>query len=214
MKLILVDSQVALIPSMRSYSPGHELRASITRHPHAGGSPAMAVRDRLGRLCPDRHLRLQRDQRPSAADARSRLLMTGSTDSAIANRWHQCPVRAPLDRRADGRAGGDNPAAAGRGTRTIRWFARSTVRADQRRASLCGRRKPAPKATPAVLNEPRASPRGRNSERNLGEKFHTGCAGQATLTRGSTTGNVRYPGFLAEDLVLALPIANTIGLWA
>ena len=31
MKLILVDSQVALIPSMRSYSPGHELRASITR---------------------------------------------------------------------------------------------------------------------------------------------------------------------------------------
>jgi hypothetical protein len=60
-----------------------------------------------------------------------------------------------------------------------------------------------PKATPAVLNEPRASPRGRNSERNLGEKFHTGCAGQATLTRNSTTGNVRYPGFLAEDLVLA-----------
>ena len=59
------------------------------------------------------------------------------------------------------------------------------------------------KATPAVLNEPRASPRGRNSERNLGEKFHTGCAGQATLTRNSTTGNVRYPGFLAEDLVLA-----------
>jgi hypothetical protein len=61
------------------------------------------------------------------------------------------------------------------------------------------------KATPAVLSEPRASPRGRNSERNLGEKFHTGCAGQATLTRSSTTGNVRYPGFLAEDLVLALP---------
>ncbi|CAA9376721.1 MAG: hypothetical protein AVDCRST_MAG75-605 [uncultured Propionibacteriaceae bacterium] len=33
MKVVLVDSQVALIPSMRSYSPGHELRASITRHP-------------------------------------------------------------------------------------------------------------------------------------------------------------------------------------
>jgi sugar-specific transcriptional regulator TrmB/DNA-binding CsgD family transcriptional regulator len=33
MKLVLVDSQVALIPSMRSYRPGHELRASITRHP-------------------------------------------------------------------------------------------------------------------------------------------------------------------------------------
>src|SRR5687768_5717898 len=32
MKLILVDSHVALIPSMRSYLPGHELRASIVRH--------------------------------------------------------------------------------------------------------------------------------------------------------------------------------------
>ena len=32
MKLILVDSHVALIPSMRSYIPGHELRASIVKH--------------------------------------------------------------------------------------------------------------------------------------------------------------------------------------
>ena len=32
MKLILVDSHTALIPSMRSYNPGHELRASIVRH--------------------------------------------------------------------------------------------------------------------------------------------------------------------------------------
>ena len=71
----------------------------------------------------------------------------------------------------------------------------------------------APKATPAVLNEPRASPRGRNSERNLGEKFHTGCAGQATLTRNSTTGNVRYPGFLAEDLVLACLCQTLSDIW-
>ena len=70
-----------------------------------------------------------------------------------------------------------------------------------------------PKATPAVLNEPRASPRGRNSERNLGEKFHTGCAGQATLTRNSTTGNVRYPGFLAEDLVLACLCQTLSDIW-
>ena len=70
-----------------------------------------------------------------------------------------------------------------------------------------------PKATPAVLNEPRASPRGRNSERNLGEKFHTGCAGQATLTRNSTTGNVRYPGFLAEDLVLACLCQTLSDFW-
>ena len=33
MKLISVDSHIALIPSMRSYTPGHELRASIVRHP-------------------------------------------------------------------------------------------------------------------------------------------------------------------------------------
>jgi hypothetical protein len=69
------------------------------------------------------------------------------------------------------------------------------------------------KATPAVLNEPRASPRGRNSERNLGEKFHTGCAGQATLTRNSTTGNVRYPGFLAEDLVLTCLRQTLSDIW-
>jgi sugar-specific transcriptional regulator TrmB len=33
MKLIIVDADTALIPSMRSYSPGHELRASMVRHP-------------------------------------------------------------------------------------------------------------------------------------------------------------------------------------
>lgn len=33
MKLNIFDGQVALIPAMRSYEPGHELRASITRHP-------------------------------------------------------------------------------------------------------------------------------------------------------------------------------------
>jgi DNA-binding CsgD family transcriptional regulator len=33
MKLVIVDAHTALIPSMRSYSPGHELRASLVRHP-------------------------------------------------------------------------------------------------------------------------------------------------------------------------------------
>ena len=33
MKLLLVDTEVALIPSMRSYDPGQELRASVVRHP-------------------------------------------------------------------------------------------------------------------------------------------------------------------------------------
>ena len=32
MKLILVDCHVALIPSIGSYAPGHELRVSIVRH--------------------------------------------------------------------------------------------------------------------------------------------------------------------------------------
>jgi DNA-binding CsgD family transcriptional regulator len=33
MKLVIADAHTALIPSMRSYSPGHELRASLVRHP-------------------------------------------------------------------------------------------------------------------------------------------------------------------------------------
>lgn len=33
MKLIVVDAQVAMVPSMRSYNPGHELRATIVRYP-------------------------------------------------------------------------------------------------------------------------------------------------------------------------------------
>jgi hypothetical protein len=33
MKLIIVDAHTALIPSMRSYAPGHELRASLVKHP-------------------------------------------------------------------------------------------------------------------------------------------------------------------------------------
>jgi sugar-specific transcriptional regulator TrmB len=32
MKLIMVDRQVAMIPSMQSYMPGHELRMSVVRH--------------------------------------------------------------------------------------------------------------------------------------------------------------------------------------
>ena len=33
MKLILVDAQIAMIPSMRSYLPGHELMMSVVQHP-------------------------------------------------------------------------------------------------------------------------------------------------------------------------------------
>ena len=33
MKLVIVDARLAMIPSMRSYLPGHELRMSVVRHP-------------------------------------------------------------------------------------------------------------------------------------------------------------------------------------
>ena len=139
------------------------------------------------------------------------MLMTGSTDSAIANTLN-------INVRSVRRWISDLMDELGVSTRLQ--LGAALVRSDglRGRARLVGidrdhavipliedehESQAAPKATPAVLNEPRASPRGRNSERNLGEKFHTGCAGQATLTRNSTTGNVRYPGFLAEDLVLA-----------
>ena len=32
MKLIVVDSQIAIIPSMKSFAPGHEFRATVIRH--------------------------------------------------------------------------------------------------------------------------------------------------------------------------------------
>ena len=83
MKLILVDSQVALIPSMRSYLPGHELRASIVRHAllvealqwlfEAVWEAAVPIMTSVN----------------SETDPRRQMLismlMTGSTDSAIAN---------------------------------------------------------------------------------------------------------------------------------
>jgi biotin operon repressor/DNA-binding CsgD family transcriptional regulator len=83
MKLILVDSHVALIPSMRSYLPGHELRASVVRHAllvealqwlfEAVWEAAVPIMTSVN----------------SETDPRRQMLismlMTGSTDSAIAN---------------------------------------------------------------------------------------------------------------------------------
>ena len=83
MKLILVDSHTALIPSMRSYSPGHELRASIVRHPllvealqwlfEAVWDTSVPIMSSYG---------VDNDPRRRMLVS---LLMTGSTDSAIAN---------------------------------------------------------------------------------------------------------------------------------
>jgi DNA-binding CsgD family transcriptional regulator len=82
MKLILVDAQVALIPSMRSYYPGQELRASITRHPMlvealqwlfetVWDASVPIVTSGFSENDPRRQMLIS-------------LLMTGSTDSAIA----------------------------------------------------------------------------------------------------------------------------------
>jgi sugar-specific transcriptional regulator TrmB/DNA-binding CsgD family transcriptional regulator len=83
MKLILIDSHTALIPSMRSYNPGHELRASIVRHAllvEALQWLFEAVWDASVPIMTS----FSADHDPRRQMLVS-LLMTGSTDSAIAN---------------------------------------------------------------------------------------------------------------------------------
>jgi DNA-binding CsgD family transcriptional regulator len=83
MKLIIIDSHIALIPSMRSYAPGHELSASIVTHAllvealqwlfEAVWDAAVPIVSTFtGEPDPRRQMLIS-------------LLMTGSTDSAIAN---------------------------------------------------------------------------------------------------------------------------------
>jgi DNA-binding CsgD family transcriptional regulator/sugar-specific transcriptional regulator TrmB len=83
MKLIIIDSHTALIPSMRSYSPGHELRASIVRNAllvEALQWLFEAVWDAAVPIMTS----VNSDNDPRRQMLIS-LLMTGSTDSAIAN---------------------------------------------------------------------------------------------------------------------------------
>lgn len=82
MKLLLIDQQAALIPSMRSYAPGHELRASVVRHPQLVEALQFlfeAVWDASVPIITSGF---------SDSDPRRQmliaLLMTGSTDTAIA----------------------------------------------------------------------------------------------------------------------------------
>ena len=83
MKLIMVDRQVALIPSMTSYQPGHELRMSVVRHEllvealqwlfEAVWDTAIPIRaSTFADIDPRRQMLMS-------------LLMTGSTDQAIAS---------------------------------------------------------------------------------------------------------------------------------
>jgi sugar-specific transcriptional regulator TrmB/DNA-binding CsgD family transcriptional regulator len=83
MKLILVDSHVALIPSMRSYGPGHELRASIVRH-----ALLVEALQWLFEAVWDASVPIMTSVNSESDPRRQMLismLMTGSTDSAIAN---------------------------------------------------------------------------------------------------------------------------------
>ena len=82
MKLMLFDERTALIPSMRSYAPGHELRASIVRHPllvEALQWLFEAVWDASVPIITSTFS--ETDPRRAMLIA---LLMAGSTDSAIA----------------------------------------------------------------------------------------------------------------------------------
>ena len=83
LKLILVDSHVALIPSMRSYTPGHELRASIVRH-----TLLVEALQWLFEAVWDTSIPIMSSFATENDPRRQMLvsmLMTGSTDSAIAN---------------------------------------------------------------------------------------------------------------------------------
>jgi hypothetical protein len=83
MKLILVDAQIAMIPSMRSYLPGHELIMSVVRHP-----TLVEALQWLFEAVWDTAVPIAAAG-PSDNDPRRQmlvsLLMAGSTDSAIAS---------------------------------------------------------------------------------------------------------------------------------
>ncbi|MBM7799420.1 DNA-binding CsgD family transcriptional regulator/sugar-specific transcriptional regulator TrmB [Microlunatus panaciterrae] len=85
MKLLLIDSSIALIPSMKSYTPGHELRASLIRHPMVVEALQWlfeAVWDSSVSIIASAVNSNGQDPRRELLIS---LLMTGSTDSAIAS---------------------------------------------------------------------------------------------------------------------------------
>jgi DNA-binding CsgD family transcriptional regulator len=83
MKLILADAEVALIPSMRSYEPGQELRASVVRHPQLVEALVWLFESVFEQSVP-----IITSAGYTANDPRRQmlisLLMAGSTDNAIA----------------------------------------------------------------------------------------------------------------------------------
>ena len=83
MKLLLADQHVALIPSMRSYTPGQELRASLVRHPLLVEALQWLFEAVWDASVPIITARGGPENDPRRQMLIS-LLMTGSTDSAIA----------------------------------------------------------------------------------------------------------------------------------
>jgi len=82
MKLILVDAQIAMIPSMRSYLPGHELMMSVVQHPTLVDALQWLFEAVWDTAVPIAAAALS-DSDPRRQMLMS-LLMAGSTDNAIA----------------------------------------------------------------------------------------------------------------------------------
>ena len=83
MKLVIVDAELAIIPSMRSYLPGHELRMSVVRHPSLVEALQWqfdAIWDTAVPIIASTYT--ESDPRRQMLMS---LLMTGSTDQAIAS---------------------------------------------------------------------------------------------------------------------------------
>ena len=83
MKLVIVDAELAIIPSMRSYLPGHELRMSVVRHPSLVEALQWqfdAIWDTAVPIVASTYT--ESDPRRQMLMS---LLMTGSTDQAIAS---------------------------------------------------------------------------------------------------------------------------------
>lgn len=83
MKLIIVDHQVAMIPSMRSYLPGHELMMSVVHHPTLVEALVWLFEGVWDTAIPIAAAATS-DTDPRRQMLIS-LLMTGSTDNAIAS---------------------------------------------------------------------------------------------------------------------------------
>jgi DNA-binding CsgD family transcriptional regulator len=85
MKLIIVDARVAMIPSMRSYLPGHELIMSVVHHPTLVEALQWLFEAVWDTAIPI----VAASAASSDSDPRRQmlisLLMTGSTDTAIAS---------------------------------------------------------------------------------------------------------------------------------